>query len=629
VEVRLREAEALLREAREAEPDGLPQLERRVRGLREEVARFERLVAFTRDRIEPTVENARYAEAVTAYEELLKKEMPVAGPAQHALREQLGALKQRSDDAIEDQRRLAFKSEPRDLADLLGDLERWSSELGWRFASTGKLREERQRAEEALDAARGLERRVRQELSTLDDAWLTGGVASLRLGGLHADERARRGRAFEELAAQRASLVGSPRYVTAPRLEELVRAPFDARLREVNDAVAQAWKEVAAGAERSAEAGDPKAGMAALEAFAVAAAADGEFPREAQAARAALQSLEERTRGEREAATRVLDEVVSAAVDALRVGDAKAVAGLVERARAKGAGVQTVARELDALSDIPARYDLLYERALVGLEAHVGSDEKKWIDSLAFRGGTVETRCEILEVTSRPPGFAMRSHRGNSLGPRVQRSLADLELFELERLAGLSPEVPEEAAAVALHGFASLPSSPDDVPRDYDAHRMLRDRLARAAPLLAPLLDWAERRTQALSKEVEALEEQAAYNFREGQDTLARGKYDLAEFHLLTKLLSPPLSYTAFVRQREAQIRADLKGLDGRKDADLLAAPAGRDDGAPRAAPRRRDRRRPPVHVRPVSSSRTSPRGGARLVGSNAAPWSRRARSPT
>ncbi len=570
VEGRLAEAERLLLRARETEPSSLAQLERRVRLLRDELRRFQALEACVRDRVTPAVEAERYAEAVGAYDELFKKDLAVWGPAQNAFKELLAGVRQRSDDALEEHRRRAFASDPRDLADLLGGLERWSAELGWRFTTTARLREERQRAQDALDAARALDRELGQGLTALDDAWLSNGLSTLRLAGLHADERTRRARVQNELAAQRPALVGNPRYVTAPRLDELVKAPFDARLREVDDAVERTWRDVAARAERAAADGDPKGGMTALEAFAVAASAGGEFPAQAQAARAALDSLGERTRGERESAARLLDEVVSKTVASLRKGDLKAAAAAVDDALGKGLAVRTVARELEAMTQIPALYDLLLERALAGLEARVGPEEKRWIDALAFRGGAVERRCEIVEVTRAGRTFVMVSHRGNSTGPRVQKALVDLEQADLERLANLSSEVPEEAAAAALHAFSTLPSSSEDVPRALKAHRALRDRLARAGPALAPLLVWAERASLALSEEAEHLEARAADHFAQGQGHLAKGRYDLAEYHLLGKLLAPPLSFTTFVRTWEKKIRDDLAGIAGKKDAELL-----------------------------------------------------------
>ncbi len=100
--------------------------------------------------------------------------------------------------------------------------------------------------------------------------------------------------------------------------------------------------------------------------------------------------------------------------------------------------------------------------------------------------------------------------------------------------------------------------------------RRLRDLLARAGPVLAPLLAWAERTTQALSEEADRLEAQAADHFAQGQGHLAKGRYDLAEYHLLGKLLQPPLVYTAFVRGRDKRIRDDLASLAGKKDAELL-----------------------------------------------------------
>jgi len=570
VEGRLAEAERLLLRARDAEPSSLAQLERRVRVLRDEQHRFQALEAQTRDRVEPALEAERYAEAVAAYDELFKKDLAVWGPAQNAFRDLLAGVRQRSDDALEEHRRRAFASDPRDLADLLAGLERWSAELGWRFALTARLREERQRAQDALDASRALDRELGQGLAALDGAWLSGGLETLRLAGLHADVRARRARVLNELAAQRPALVGNPRYVTAPRLEELVKAPFDARLRQVNDAVELRWREVAAQAERAAADGDPKGGMAALEAFVAAAGAEGEFPELAQAARAALDGLADRTRGERESAARLLDEVVSQAVAALRRSDPKAAAAAVDEALAKGLAVRTVARELEGMTQIPVLYDLLLERAFSGLEAQIGPEERRWIDALAFRGGVVERRCEIVAVSRSERTFEMVSHRGNSTGPRLQKALVDLEQADLERLANLSPEVPEEAAAAALHAFSTLPSSSEDVPGALKAHQALRDRLARAGPALAPLHAWADRTTRDLSDEAERLESRAADHFAQGQGHLAKGRYDLAEYHLLGKLLEPPLSYTVFVRTREKRIRDDLAGLAGKKDAELL-----------------------------------------------------------
>jgi len=570
VEGRLAEAERLLVRARETEPASLAQLERRVRALREEQRRWQALEASARDRVEPAVEAGRYADAVAAYDELFKKDLAVWGPAQNAFKELLSGVRQRSDDALDEHRRRAFASDPRDLADLLGTLERWSAELAWRFAPTARLREERQRAQDALDAARALDRELGQGLLALDDAWLSSGLSTLRLAGLRSDERARRARVLTELAAQRPALVVNPRYVTPPRLEELVKSPFDARLREVEDAVERAWKDVAAQAERLAAAGDPKGGMAALEAFAAAAGADGEFPAQAQAARAALDDLGSRTRDERQSAASLLDEVVSKVVASLRKGDPKAAAAAVDEALAKGLAVRTVSRELEAMTRIPALYDLFLERALAGLEARVGPEEKRWIDALAFRGGTVERRAEIVEVSRAGRTFVLVSHRGNSTGPRVPKALVDLELADLERLAGLSSEVPEEAAAAALHAFSTLPAASEDVPGDMRAHRALRDRLERAGPALAPLLAWAQRTTRELSDEVERLELRAADHFAQGQGHLAKGRYDLAEFHLLGKLLAPPLSFTSFVRTHDKQIRADLAGLAGKKDAESL-----------------------------------------------------------
>jgi tRNA A-37 threonylcarbamoyl transferase component Bud32 len=552
VEAHLRRVEDLVDRTREHDPGNLPEIEARLRFLRQERDLFARLDAAA-SRASGKEARGQFAEADAELSELLRGMPPADGPARHAARETQRALDDRADAAMEAARREAFRARPPSLEAASGLLDAWGKDLAARWPRTPLVLQESEAVAQAGDAARELLGEVRERQRAVSPEAVSARIAALELAELKRDVEVAGARAEAEYTRRERPL-SEGSWVPPSDLLALVRKPFVDAKTAVQEAVAKAAREAVATARARVKSGEAELALADLETFRAAAAREGAWPREAEAARSARAEIEEQTRQALADAHRARGVLLEGLAARLRARDF--VGWAADVAAARGDEVyRPVAASLAPLEDVPALHERLLERAVAGLQAHVGEAEAQWLHPVPLRDGSTERKWEVKSVDAGAREFVVVSHKGGSVGARETHRLFDLADEMLLRLAGVGEETPEDLGIRALLHLASYdPRAENPFVRraPLRAAAAALDAGGQAAPVLR---EWASARLASVQREVDALEERAAKNWARAQENMDAKQYSVADWHY-QELLKPPLSWTEFSTTRRAAVEA-------------------------------------------------------------------------
>jgi tRNA A-37 threonylcarbamoyl transferase component Bud32 len=554
---RLSRARDLARRADELEPPSRGDLEARIDDLEREDARFRSVLdAQRRSEVEERREN--YAAADAIYATLLGDPGLGSGPAQRAalaLREKLG---ERSDDAMEAQRRKVLSVDVTSSSTLHILLGAWRKKVEG-YASTKVRSQALHRATLAADAARLLAVAAASALADVGTARIRERVAAHEFAELEADLAAAQKRLQNALRDQKDPIL-ELRGPTETQLAAMLRVPLDA----ARETAAQARREeVDRVLARAAEAFDRGQSTQALDLLAdFAKPLRTVHPAEVQRVEEVFSAYDLQSRDRRDKTARALESLVEEFLEDLRAYDLPRMSARLAAARArKDVDLGPALDELDAY---PARYEQFYVRALKGLATRIGPDKKNWLDRVELRDGTTARFWEVKDVSIDTRKFTIASHSGGLPGGTVQThdvaDLADAELWRLGALAG-----PPDPLLRALRGLAMLP--PDSEPDFYrrgDALKAVVAAFEAGGVRDGVLSAWAAARLDVATKEAAAAEVLAADSLASARNKLATADYSSANYQL--DQLKTTWRFTRVAKQNAAyvddqlrRIRADLK----------------------------------------------------------------------
>ena len=562
---RLAEVRTLLVTARAYDSISAGEYARRVAEYEIELGRFDALATAEAKAAELEA-GGRYREA---HDALVAAGARIrgGGPALRALGRAIATVRERSDRALLDARRAAFAVPPRDITDLSTSLDAWLSALDDRYVrATPIANDERATAVPAVDAARDVAQAIASGVHALADERIGERVAGLQLAELRGDVAAARARLQRVRMTTAEDSLRKPRYVGVEALAALLDEPIDARVRALETAVDVAFGVAQAEARAAAARGDPGAALAIYERFAAAAAEGEAFPNHAAAAKAARDELALRAQTAMQRAETAVRDLAAVVASDLMRRDIVAVAARLEAAHARSDVFAPLAPLLETFAPIPAAWDRLYERATAALSSYAvpsPTPKERRIDRIAFVGAAdPEKLVEIRGVDAARRTFSYISHRGGFARPEQTRAVADLAIDDLERLSGLTLDVPADALTLALHAFPRLAEFSDDPGVRLDAHRAVRDRFERAGALESPLARHVHRATAELEARVKSLEARATDSYETAERAFSRGQYAEANGVYL-ELLRPPYKFARVVGEHRDRILEKLSRIRG------------------------------------------------------------------
>ena len=559
---RLERAEELLARTRAVGSPREADLSAHVRDLKEHLRRLDLLEATIKAEVDPALARGDFAAAHAALHDY-GREFPVWGPARLVQERRSREVAEASDEALRVERReRAFPAAPSDVAEVASAAARWRDRLTAVFVPSALQRDEHGHALDAAEASRRIATAVETGLARLDEAWLESAVDDLHLAGARRDVAAASEAAESVLRAEGDALTAPDRrFLSAERLADLVREPFQSRREALDERVAAAWRDAEAEAARLAGDGDTVGALDLLNRWAGAAGESDAYPTVALAAGSAHADLGSRTKEKEDLARAALRTLVAEAVAVLRRGDLDAVERLAASARPRVVGSAPAQQGLEEVAAAAPALRSVRVRALAGLSARAGKDKSKWMESLRFRDlPQPEPLVEVVDV--RADGtFTYRTHRGNSVQGPFTRSVDDVVEEDRLRLAG-------ESGATLARAVAGLASLPLDSPDFYVAIPALRDveeRFEAVRPGSA-FAAWALAERQRVEREAQRNETSAEARLVAGREASVAGRHSEA-YHWFRSLVDPSeeptlrLPVTKVAKQWAAYVEGQMERI--------------------------------------------------------------------
>ncbi len=549
--------------------DKAADLGRVLANYRDELRRFDEFdVADTK--AAPLERAGRFAQAE---EELRKAKRQIRndGPAARHLDERVTAIRARSDAALLEARRTTFAVAPRDLDELQTVLSSWSRRVESEFAATVVQKEQGKLARDGVDAATELVAVMRDGMITLSESRVAERIAERKLAALRTDvagvrDRLERTRTSREEHLQK----GGARFVAAVVLDQLLVDPVAARVGALESAVALAWQQEKRQASAKEADGDPVAAGALYAVWAQAASDGGSFVEIAGEARGLRDSLEQQTKSVLERAGTQIADLTQSVANGLRDGRIDRVIELVAEAKARSHEFAPLAAQLASFDRIAPAWDRLYVRALAGISARKGVAREKWIKTLTLQSGEKETLVDVRSVDEAARSFVIVSNGGGF--PHFPRTIAisDVSVADLESLAALALDSPDDALTAAVHAFRRL--EVDAETRPYDAQKAfgeVAELLDRASVSESPLSQHVRASLNRLARDAGRLEELAESTYLEAEKKFAQGDSEAADarYH---DLLYGKYAPSRFAQARSAGIAEMRERIKTQKDFDVV-----------------------------------------------------------
>ena len=562
---RLARARDMAARAEDLHPASEKALEDRLAQFAAEERRFGEVVDAERS-AEPKAQKGEWAAADAEFERLLSDPTFAAGPARTAAEKARAKLLDRSDEAIDVDRRRTLAVPVSSALTLHIWLAKWREDLEKRFASTKVRSEALNKASLAADSARVLAADAASALADVSTAKIAERVAGRQFAELEADlEKAVR--VTKDAFRDRKGPILELRGPSEAQLWALLEAPLDAAAAAARAAREAETERVIGSAQELFKAGSSQQALDAL--AELVRNLRPVHPEETRRAEDLYAWIDLETRGLRERSAKALEALIAGFLADLRAYDLPQMSAHLAAARARTD--VDLAKALDELQAYPAAYEQFYVRALKGLAAHVGADRKNWLDPVLLRDRTQGRFWEVRDVSLDTRKFTVASHSGGSPGGVVQvHDVSELDDEEIWRLGGVGTQAPADLLLRALRGLATLPADgePDFYRRKGALEAVVAD-FEGAGLSKSVLAAWAGVRLEAVRTEVARAEEDARTSLQSARDALHRADYTSANFQL--GQLKNEHRFTQVAKDAAGWVDEQLRKIRGEKMLDEIA----------------------------------------------------------